>query len=163
MVATPQPGSVFTGWAGHCTGIGECLLWVDDYAEAVATFAAPEVAARPVDIDGDGRYDPLTDGLLIMRYLFGLTGDALVHDALGADAIRRDPVAVRAYLDDVRPLLDANGNGSSDALVDGLLVLRYMFGLRGASLTTLANVQSGRRYGAQIEVYLDTLFKPLAP
>ena len=38
------------------------------------------------------------------------------------------------YLVDIRPLLDVDGNGQVDALTDGLLVLRYMFGFRGASL-----------------------------
>ena len=29
------------------------------------------------DIDGDGNVDALTDGLLLLRYLFGLSGDTL--------------------------------------------------------------------------------------
>ena len=31
-----------------------------------------------LDIDGNGSYDALTDGLLILRYLFGLSGDSLI-------------------------------------------------------------------------------------
>lgn len=34
-----------------------------------------------IDVDGDGNLDPLTDGLLIMRYLFGFRGDALAEGA----------------------------------------------------------------------------------
>ncbi|MEO8132496.1 MAG: RHS repeat-associated core domain-containing protein, partial [Betaproteobacteria bacterium] len=37
-------------------------------------------------------------------------------------------------LNDIRPLLDIDGNGQADALTDGLMIIRYLFGLRGASL-----------------------------
>ena len=30
-----------------------------------------------LDVDGNGKTEPLTDGLLIIRYLFGFTGEAL--------------------------------------------------------------------------------------
>ena len=35
------------------------------------------------DIDGNGVAQPLTDGLLLLRYLFGLRGEALVNGAVG--------------------------------------------------------------------------------
>ena len=39
-------------------------------------------------------------------------------------------------------VLDVDGNSQSDALTDGLLMLRYLFGLRGSSLTAGA-ISSG--------------------
>ena len=39
-----------------------------------------------LDIDGNGQTDALTDGLLILRYMFGLTGNALVTSAISTDA-----------------------------------------------------------------------------
>ena len=35
------------------------------------------------DLDGDGLHQPLTDGLLLLRLLFGFTGEALTEGALG--------------------------------------------------------------------------------
>ena len=87
-----------------------------------------------IDVDGDGRYDALSDGLLVVRYLFGLTGNALTAGALGPNATRTSASAVAQYLDSIRGALDVDGNAQSDALTDGLLVVRYLFGMRGAAL-----------------------------
>ena len=40
-------------------------------SDGVAVFTRDVPA---YDIDGDGQSDPLTDGLLLLRYLFGFTG-----------------------------------------------------------------------------------------
>jgi len=46
---------------------------------------------RPLlDIDGDGRFDALTDGLLILRFQLGLTGSVLTSGAKSPDATRSD-------------------------------------------------------------------------
>jgi len=37
-----------------------------------------------IDVDGNGGYDALTDGLLLLRYMFGIRGNALVAGAIGA-------------------------------------------------------------------------------
>ena len=50
--------------------------------------------------------------------------------------------------------LDVDGNGKADALTDGLLTIRYLFGLRGASLTKGAVAQGATRTGPEIEAYL---------
>jgi len=57
------------------------------------------------DIDGDGVVDPLTDGLLLMRWLFGIRGGALVDGASSANAARASSELIEAYLGalDVRP------------------------------------------------------------
>ena len=67
--------------------------------------------SRILDVDANGSYDALTDGLLIIRYLFGLTGPSLTNGALGITATRADPTLIKTYLDGVRPLLDIDGNG----------------------------------------------------
>ena len=43
---------------------------------------AGPIGTRILDVDGNGRYDALTDGVLMMRYLFGLIGEALIRDAV---------------------------------------------------------------------------------
>lgn len=93
-----------------------------------------QTASLNVDQSTASAYDSLTDGLLIMRYLFGVRGNALTANALGATALRKDPAAIVAYLDGMRAALDVDNNGTVDALTDGTLILRYLFGLRGAVL-----------------------------
>jgi predicted outer membrane repeat protein len=114
-----------------------------------------------LDIDASvsaTRYDALTDGLLVIRYLFGLSGPGLTAGALGGTATRTDPAAIVTYLDGVRTALDIDGNGATDALTDGLLILRYMFGLRGSSLITGAFDPLGTRKTSQdIETYIQLL------
>ena len=43
--------------------------------------------------------DALTDGLLVVRYLSGLTGPSLTKGALGTTATRTDTVAIKGFLD----------------------------------------------------------------
>ena len=40
------------------------------------------------DIDGDGVADALTDGLILMRYLFGMRGEALTEGVVSYEATR---------------------------------------------------------------------------
>ena len=96
--------------------------------------------------------------MLIIRYLFGLTGAALTNGALGTTATRTDPAAIKVFLDGMGLAIDIDGNGRVEALTDGLLILRYLFGLRGASLIAGAVDPAGtRKTAAVIETYLQTL------
>jgi hypothetical protein len=104
------------------------------------------------------KYDALTDGLLVIRYLFGLTGPSLTAGALGSTATRTDPAAIKTYLDGIRTSLDIDGNGTADALTDGLLIIRYLFGLRGSSLIAGAvDPLATRTTAPAIEAYIQTL------
>ena len=57
-----------------------------------------QVNAAELDIDGDSETDALTDGLLILRYLFGFRGDTLVSAALSGSASRSVPNDIESYL-----------------------------------------------------------------
>jgi hypothetical protein len=86
-----------------------------------------------LDADGNGTADALTDGILILRYLFDPAGPWNYSDALGSGATRTTREAIRNYLDDASTtLLDCDGNSSPDALTDGILILRYLFDRAGA-------------------------------
>ena len=50
------------------------------------------------DVDGDGVQSPFTDGLLLIRYLFGFSGDALISGAIGSGAERDTAEEVEAYI-----------------------------------------------------------------
>ncbi len=51
-----------------------------------------------LDIDADGSVLPLTDGLLILRHLFGFTGSTLVTGAVGGACTRCTAGDIQAYL-----------------------------------------------------------------
>jgi hypothetical protein len=61
-----------------------------------------------LDVDGNNAVDALSDGVLLLRAMFGLTGTAVTNGAVGGTAARSDWTSIRAYL---------NGNcGTSFAL-----------------------------------------------
>ena len=53
----------------------------------------------PLDVDADGQVKALTDGLIIIRHLFGFSGNSLVAGALGSNAQRTDPAELKAHID----------------------------------------------------------------
>ncbi|HCD26057.1 MAG TPA: hypothetical protein DER02_00960, partial [Gammaproteobacteria bacterium] len=55
-------------------------------------------ADTELDIDGDGATTALTDGLLLIRYLFGFSGDALVNGAVGTGATRTTATQIETYI-----------------------------------------------------------------
>ena len=75
----------------------------------------------------------MSDGLLVIRHLFGFTGDALVAGAVADGATRNDAEEISALLSAVETELDIDGNGDAKALSDGLLI-RYLFGFSGDAL-----------------------------
>lgn len=56
-----------------------------------------------MDIDGDGLVDPLTDGLLVLRYLLGMRGDALMQGVLPRIAPRNTSALIEEYLGTLTP------------------------------------------------------------
>jgi hypothetical protein len=126
---------------------------------AVAVTQAAIVATLDVDASVTAtKYDALTDGLLILRYLFGLTGTALTDSVVGGTATRTDPAVLKTYLDGIRAQLDIDGNGQTNALTDGLLILRYLFGVRGDLLVADAFDPLGsRKTAVDIEAYIRSL------
>ena len=87
-----------------------------------------------LDIDGNGIVDPLTDGLLNLRFLFGFTGTTLTNGAVGANCTRCTAAAILSYLAGLGLGLDVDQNTDLDPLTDGVLVLRFLFGFTGNAL-----------------------------
>ena len=99
-----------------------------------------------------------TDGLLIMRHLLGLSTTSVTTNALSSSATLVNPVAVSARLAAIAPALDIDGDGQRYPHTDGLLVLRYLLGLRGAALTAdISAVGAQRTSAPDIEAYLKLL------
>lgn len=129
-------------------------------------FTITAIANGPsLDVDASvtaTRYDPATDGVLVLRYLFGLRGTALTSGGVvGGTATRVDPDAIKNYLDGLGQLLDIDGDGKVDAMRDGLLIIRYLMNLRGPALTSgAANPAGARTIAGTIEQHLATLTPP---
>src|SRR5207249_4999425 len=116
------------------------------------------IASPLLDIDNNGEYDALTDGLILIRYLFGLSGNSMTASAIGQNARRTDPGEILAYLQAGALVFDVDGNGQIDALTDGLLVLRYLFGIRGNALINNAiGTGATRSSPTDIENYIQLL------
>ena len=111
------------------------------------------------DFDRDGNADALTDGLLLLRYAFGLTGDALVASAI-AEASPLTPEKVQENVHaSTTYFADIDDSGNVDALTDGLLLLRYLFGLTGDALIASAVAENANRVSAgDIEAYILSLY-----
>lgn len=63
----------------------------------------PPVQAGALDVDGNGQVTALTDGLMILRYLFGLRGDSLTLGAMGPGAARNTSALIEAYIGSLLP------------------------------------------------------------
>ena len=109
------------------------------------------------DIDADEKLEAkaLTDGLLVIRHLFGFTGDSLISGATSNLATRQEAEEITRYLNDAESELDIDGDGEAGALTDGLLLIRYLFGFSGDSLISGAVSENAQRTtAAQIEAYI---------
>ena len=107
------------------------------------------------DIDGDGTAKPLTDGLILLRYQFGFRGDTLISQSIDMDATRTTAADIEAYIAKSLLVTDIDGDGTSQALTDGLLLLRYLFGFRGEPLINDAiDVSATRLTADEIEEYI---------
>jgi hypothetical protein len=107
------------------------------------------------DIDESQAAQPLTDGLLVIRHLFGFSGSALTAGAIADLAGRGSSEGITGYLADADAELDIDGDGESEPLTDGLLLIRYLFGFSGDALISGA-IGSGaeRNTAAAVEAYI---------
>ena len=119
--------------------------WLTGLAVALCLGADVASAQCNFDVDGNGKVDALTDGLLIARAGFGLAGPSLVQGALGSGATRTSPEAIADFINANRTQYDLDGNGTFDALTDGVMIVRAMFGLSGAAVTSGAIGASAKR------------------
>ena len=116
-------------------------------------YLCPEDCLR-FDFDHSGEIGALTDGLLIVRYLFGFSGSVLVENALSNEA-RMSADEIERFLLQVRPMLDIDGDASPGALTDGLLILRFLFGFRGQTLFENAVSEGATRSSTDMEALLE--------
>jgi len=108
------------------------------------------------DFDGNGQADALTDGLMMLRYLFGLRDDLVTNGAMASNS-PFDSQQVVAEIEAAMDITDIDADGELNALTDGLLLLRYLFALRDDSLTNGAvGPDATRSSNTDIQSYLDS-------
>ena len=107
------------------------------------------------DIDQNNSVDALTDGLLLMRYAFGLRGDSLTENVISPDSLI-DKVAVQQNIEQIMHLVDINDDGNFDALTDALILLRYLFDVTGNGLVDEEMLTSNRPSAGSIKAYIES-------
>jgi hypothetical protein len=120
-----------------------------------ATNYTLTVLAATWDFDGNSEVDALTDGLLLMRYLFDVRGESLTSNIIAPDAtMSHSQIALNMESNVV--IADIDKDGEVDALTDGLLLLRYLFDARGESLISdVVSSAAERSTEAEIESYIE--------
>jgi lysyl endopeptidase len=106
------------------------------YKAALNQWLSPDIpgGGKAFDIDGNGTVDAATDGVIIMRYMLGLRGDALIAGVLGSGATRNTAKLITDYLQTLNAQMDVDGDGAARASTDALLIMRYMRSVRGSAL-----------------------------
>ncbi|MBI5830087.1 MAG: S8 family serine peptidase [Chloroflexi bacterium] len=179
LTAQPGPGSTFQNWTnsqGQVLGTSATLpLTLSNSTIVTANFTGTPPPLQTLDIDGNTIVEPLKDGLLILRYMFGFTGTALTTGLIGQNATRTSPTDILTYLNQAKTTLldvDGNINGTTitapEPLKDGLLILRYLFDFTNDNLIAGVVGAGAQRATAQaiqnfLSLYdLDPLTNPLS-
>lgn len=130
----------------------------NDGIEAIDEFLNHSAPIGSIDLDGNGSFDALTDGLILLRYFFGLRAEPLVNAAISSNARFTTHTAIQTRIDSISEYIDIDNNGAHDALTDGLIILRYLFGLRSNPLVSGAISPNASRTSAEaIEQHLVSL------
>ena len=75
----------------------------NDGLTALEEYEAGTIPLKILDIDANGSFDALTDGLIILRYAFGLRGQALISDVIPEDAMRAEAADIETYIETLLP------------------------------------------------------------
>jgi len=116
------------------------------------------VVLASLDIDGDGSAKALSDGLMVIRRMFGFSGMTLINGAVSAEAIYASPEAIAERIDAFSEGFDVDANGETKALSDGLMIIRRLFGFSGETLVGGAVAPDATRTDPkEIADYIDSL------
>ena len=84
--------------ASSANRVTETVLHVGGGAGTFRVATGTLLAVCSLDIDGNGSLDALTDGLLMLRAMFGLTGASVTNNALGSGAARTSWAQIQQFL-----------------------------------------------------------------
>jgi hypothetical protein len=173
LSALADAGFIFTGWSGVTCNEGQasasCTFTTTgnpgDTNAAVATFATSAPILNIDNSDAATTYDPATDGVLLMRYLLGYRGAALVANAQGIGASLRDSMQIENHVSTSLAPLDVDGDGETLALTDGVMILRRLLN-PGAAITNAAAmsaITAGAKRGSRSDADVVNAIDALKP
>lgn len=155
--------SYYMGYKSHEQSKTNALITSNDSLDNVNELSNKHLTTQSTsntaniiswDIDKDGTADALTDGLLLLRYTFGLTGESLLASAVSPSSTL-STAEIESEIATVLSISDIDADGNVDALTDGLILLRYLFGLGGESLLNSAvSSEATRTSATAIEAYI---------
>ncbi len=173
IVTTPQTVTVWAGWqlpvSVRDQNIGtngyRFSTWTDG-GERAHAYNSPNVNSTltanftagafvpSIDIDNNNAFDASTDGVLLLRYVFGLRGARLIDNAVGVGAERTTAPAIEGYIASVLSNFNIDGRPGVNAATDGMMIVRYLLNVSGTPLTNGTNSLND---SAQVKSALDAL------
>jgi hypothetical protein len=92
---------------------------------------------------------------MLLRYHFGLRGEYVTENAVALDSPLNSEEVI-AEMEAAFEIADIDDDAEIGALTDGLMLLRYLFNLRGNALTTgVVSLKANRSSNEEIEAYIE--------
>jgi alpha-tubulin suppressor-like RCC1 family protein len=110
-------------------------------------------------------YDAATDGVLLMRYLLGYRGAALIANALGTGVSLRDATQIETHIATSLALLDVDGDGETLAVTDGVMILRRLLNPNAAitNAAAMSAITAGAKRGGRSDADIVNAIDALKP
>ena len=141
--------------------------------DALVALYYPNTNAQTLNIDGSAGsvYEPASDGVLLMRYLLGLRGAALINNArsirtgVSTSAGLRDAAQIEAHIAANLARFDVDGDGKTLALTDGVMILRRLLnpGAATTDAAAMANITTRAKIGARSDIDVVNAIDALRP
>ena len=116
------------------------------------------VAVFSLDVDGNGTINASNDGLVIFKYLLNSNANNL-HTTISSNAAddRKTTAQLKAYLDGAGTILDVDGNETTNASNDGLIIFKYLLNSNANNLHTTisSNAPDDKKTTINLKAYLD--------
>ena len=111
-----------------------------------------------LDVDGNGTINASNDGLVIFKYLLNSNANNL-HTTISSNAAddRKTTAQLKAYLDGAGTILDVDGNETTNASNDGLIIFKYLLNSNANNLHTTisSNAPDDKKTTINLKAYLD--------
>jgi hypothetical protein len=133
---------------------------VVDNSGQTATLAVNFAFIAPPTLDIDDSapatpYDTAADGVLLMRYLLGFRDAALTSGAISPNA-RRHAGQIALHIEANLTRFDVDGDGSTRATTDGVMILRRLLGIMSPAAIT-QGVKNSALSDADVVLAIDAL------
>jgi Divergent InlB B-repeat domain len=128
--AIPGAGYTFNAWVGPVANTAQSATTVS--MDTPKTVTATFKSTNPIlNIDNSGeadasKYGAATDGVLLIRYLLGFRGVALVNGALGSGPALRNSTQIEQHIQSNLSFFDVDGDGLVLVHSDALMILRRL-------------------------------------